>query len=378
MNRPRYIAFRLLVGGALLGVLVGGSALLHLRAAQSGVAPSDAPLPVPVAGLTVAAASGYDVTDRFVGRLEPAQQVRLSFERDGLVTSVAVEEGDTVDRGTVIATLDSEVLRAERDRLVGLRRQIAANLELARLTEERQLVLQRQGHASAQRLDEARFGAVAFQGELEATEAAIRRLDIDIEKSVIRAPFAGTVGARFADVGAVVASGTSVIDLLESGRPQVRVGLSPKAAAALRAGDRVRLTSAGAPLEGRVAAVRPDVSTATRTVGVLIDVIGTPRVRFGDTVELHVSRRIEADGAWLPLSALTEGDRGLWTVLTLQNESAGTHRIGQEAVELLHIDGDRVFVRGTLRAGQQVIASGRNRIIPGQVVTVADMRERQP
>lgn len=378
MSRLRRLFARMLVGALFIGMLVGGAAFLHLRADQSKAAAAHSLTPIPVASVALEPVTGYDVVDRFVGRLEPAQQARIAFERGGLITAIAVEEGQTVARGEVIATLDALVLQAERDRLLGQRLQVAANLELSRLTEGRQRTLREQGHASQQRLDEARLNTAALEGELTALDAAIRRLDIDIEKSVVRAPFAGTVGARFVDTGVVVAAGTAVIDLLESDRPQARIGISPAAAAGLRPGDGVRLINGGEALDGRVVAVRPDVSTATRTVGVLIDVLAGPRASFGDTVELRVRRRVDAEGFWLPISALSEGERGLWSVLTIQSEDGETDRVGQEAVEVVHTDGDRVFVRGTLRPGQRVVAGGLNRIIPGQRIARASGDEGGP
>jgi len=353
------------------GALVGGTMLLHARAAATKDAARHEPAPVVVETMAVALSDTYDVVDRFVGRLEPAQQVPLSFERAGLVTSIAVDEGMRVEAGQTIATLDTEVLRAERDRLLGQRKQVSANLELARLTADRQRALQSQGHASVQRLDETRLGVTALEGERAALDAAIRRLDIDIAKSVIRAPFAGTVGARHVDTGIVVAAGIRVIDLLQSDRPQARVGVTPEAAARLAPGDDVTLTSGGHRFAAMVAAVRPDLSTATRTVSVLFDVVDPAGMNFGDTIELHLVRQVPARGFWLPLNALNEGERGLWTVLTVNAVAAGGHAVGRETVEVLHTDGTRAFVRGTLRAGQRIIASGRNRVVPGQQVGLA-------
>lgn len=364
------------VAAVSLAILIGGTAFLHLRAAHTKA--DAAPTPMPVAAMPLEFSGGYDVVDRFVGRLEPAQQARLSFELGGLITALAVEEGEQVEPGQVIARLDTAILQAERSRLQGQRKQVIANLELAKLTAGRQRVLQRQGHASVQRLDETRLNVAALEGELAALDAAIRRVGIDIEKSTVRAPFAGTVGARFVDTGVVVAVGTAIIDLLESGRPRARIGVTPTAAASLSRGETVKLVSGQERLAGRIHAIRPDVSTSTRTVSVLIDLPGNPGINFGDTVELHLTRRVAAEGYWLPMSALSEGERGLWSVMTVLETGDGGYTVGRETVELIHMTDDRVFVRGTLRAGQRIIASGRNRVIPGQTVSLASLGEARP
>ena len=359
------------IGAVFLAALVGGAAILHIRAVESKSAATTTSAPIPVESLIVKKAGGYDIVDRFVGRLEPAQQASISFERGGLVTSIIVEEGQSVVQGQIIAKLDTALLKAERDRLVGQRSQIASKHELSRLTLKRKRTLRRKKHVSQQVLDEARLNTASLKGEL----IAIRALDINIEKSILHAPFTGTVGVRSIDTGVVVTAGTTVIDLLESARPQARLGVSPEAASRLRTGEHVRLFVGQKKLSGKIVALRPDLSSATRTISVLISLKKTHGTRFGDTVELSLSRRIKAPGFWIPIEALNEGERGLWSVLTLSSSDGKLQRVGFEAVELLHSHGNRVFVRGTLQAGQRIVASGRNRIIRGQVVMLARARE---
>ncbi len=74
-------------------------------------------------------------------------------------------------------------------------------------------------------------------------------------------------------------------------------------------------------------------------------------------------------GAWLPLSALTEGAKGLWTVLTVVEREDGP-LIAREAVEVLHVEHGRAFVRGNLAKESRVVVNGTNRIIPGQRVAL--------
>jgi len=364
------VSARLVAAGVIVGATVAGVSALHAAAeARDDVRPEVRP-PLPVLVVEARPETGYEVPERYVGRLEPAREARLAFERGGLVVEVAVEEGGRVEAGDAVARLDTALLEAERARLLAQREQAAAELELARLTLERQRSLNARGHAPDQRLDEARLNAAALSARLSQTDAAIRALEVDIAKSVLRAPFAGTVGARLADEGAVVAAGAPVADLLETGRPRARVGVSPEAAAALEAGARVRLTVAGREVPARLEALRPDLSTATRTVAALI-ALDAPPAPFGETVELTVARRVPAEGTWLPLTALVEGRRGLWSVFAAAPDGAGGHAVARESVEVLHVADGRAYVRGTLADGALVVAAGAHRVIPGQAVVPA-------
>jgi hypothetical protein len=74
-------------------------------------------------------------------------------------------------------------------------------------------------------------------------------------------------------------------------------------------------------------------------------------------------------GGWLPIAALLEGQRGVWTVLRVEPED-GSFRTAREAVEVLDIRGDQAYVRGTLASGSQVVANGVHRVTPGTLVSV--------
>ncbi len=359
---------RMAVAVVMLGMIVGGVAALHWRVDAAPV--GRAPDPLPVATVRAELQTAYDIVERFAGRLEPARQTTIAFERSGLVTEVMADEGERVEAGEVIARMDTDLLRAERDRLSAQMAQVSANLELANLTAERQRALQRQGHASVQRYDEARLSVVAFEAELTSIEAAIRSLDIDMEKSAIRSPFPGIVASRHVDEGAVVSAGTPVMEILESDRPQARIGVSPEVAAALADGTPFTLSAQGTPLSASISAVRADLATGTRTVTVLLDVEGPMTLPFGEVADLAVTRTVATPGYWLPLDSLTEGQRGLWSVYVAAPADEGL-AIVREAVEIVHVTEDRVFVQGTLQNGAEVVIGGSRRVIPGQPVVVA-------
>ena len=356
------------VAAILLAAIGGGASILHQRAAAR-VGIVDPTPPLPVASQMLQVEKAYAVTDRYAGRLEPARETPLSFERAGLLIEVAVDEGDAVQAGQVIARLDMEPLLAERAQLEAERRQREAALELARLTTERQQTLQRQGHASMQRYDEARLSAEGLVAELARIDAAIAAIDIDIAKSEILAPFAGRVADRFTDEGRVVSSGAPVVRLLESGRAQVRIGVSPAAAATLSAGGRVALSSAGLEMPAVVSAVRPDLAGGTRTVPVLFELSEAPPIPFGEIVELAIDRQVSARGAWLPLAALSEGPKGLWVITTIV-EGDGGPVTAREAVEVIHVSGGNAYVRGTFADATRVVVNGGNRTAPGQRVAL--------
>jgi len=72
-------------------------------------------------------------------------------------------------------------------------------------------------------------------------------------------------------------------------------------------------------------------------------------------------------GFWAPVTALAEGRRGLWSMYVLTPDN-GAFRLEPRPVEVLHAEGDTVFVRGAVDDGDDVLAAGVSRVAPGQRV----------
>jgi len=90
-----------LVAAGMIGLVVLGVGLLHMRAATRAEPEAAPPLPVAVAPVVMQ--EGF-VTERdYIGRLEARRGSLLSFELSGLLTRVFVDEGDAVQAGQVLA-----------------------------------------------------------------------------------------------------------------------------------------------------------------------------------------------------------------------------------------------------------------------------------
>lgn len=353
----------------IAGVFLIGTSVIYLRTNADAAIGEARPLTVDTS--SVVFEETYTVEQRFAGRVEAQRETRLSFERSGLVTAVMVEEGQPVLAGDVIATMDVEPLQAQRDRLEADRANTLAQLELARLTTDRQGALAKEGFSSTQRFDDARLSASALEASVASIDAAIRSIDIDIEKSVLRAPYDGVVGARFVDDGTVINAGSAVADVLETGVMQARIGLPPAVADSLTMGQDYTLTYRDRDYSGRLIALRPDLNAQTQTVAALFALTDVTQVPIRDVVHFVYTQTESAVGTWLPLSALVEGEKGLWSVFVTKQEDGETI-VRRESVEIIHIEDSRVYVRGTLRSGARVLIGGVNRVAPGQRVALAN------
>ena len=416
-----------LIAATLVALLAAGVFAASRAGDAAEPAPEDVgPRATPVSVAEVEWRDGYAAGRTLIGRVESRLASDLAFEVPGTVESVSADEGDRVEAGAILASVDAAKLEAARDlaaaRLAaakaqleeleaGPRRetvaaaraeveQLKATLELARLTESRTERMFRRGSGTEQAFDEARLNAEAALARLRNAEARLSELEngtrretlerqratvkeaaaslaaaeSDVRKTSIVAPFAGSIAARLVDPGEVVAAGQTVLTLLQDGATDVRVGVPRQDAAALEVGRAIPVSVRGQTISGRVRAVRADRDDRTRSVDVLVD-IAPNAGRDGDLAEVTLEETVDARGFWLPLDGLVEGVRGLWTCFAVAEREGGVAVADPRSVQILSVDGDRAFVTGPVEPGELVVVTGVHRLVAGQAVRVAETAE---
>jgi len=363
----RFISAMAVIALAVL-LVAEGRAALDARVSASPTPLAMAPQTVAVARLEIL--DGYAVERAFTGQLQPGQRTALAFELGGTLAEIGVEEGDAVEAGQRIASLDRRLLDAERARLSAARQAVAAQVELAARTSERQAALGQRGAASAQALDAAALGLAELTARLAELDAGLAAVGIRLEKAVLTAPFAGRIAARHIDRGGSVGPGQPVASLVETADPLFRIGLAPDALRSIPTDRAVDIHFDGVAHQARLRSVLPELNARTRTETVLFRLLEQDLPAYRGTGTLYLTEAVNAPGAWVPLGALDDGLRGLWRLYTVL-EQDGESVIGTETVEILFATAERAFVRGTLRDGALFITDGTHRVVPGQLMQVA-------
>ncbi|QJF49676.1 efflux RND transporter periplasmic adaptor subunit [Roseobacter ponti] len=365
LKRAGSLALTLMIAGAAVVAVFTGRSLIADRAdALPGPAQAQA-TPVSIAVLRMQ--DSHRVTRWFSGQVEARRRTALAFERAGTLDSISVREGDLLQAGTVVAHLDTRLLEAERIRVSARRDVLLAQAELARRTNDRQEELRRRGHVSAQVVDDTSLRLAQLRAAIAEVDAGLQAIRIDTLKSRLVVPFSGVAGTRLLDPGAVVAPGAPVLTVLDQGRQRFRAGLDPVVAADLSPGDPVTLAFGAERRDGKVAQIAPDLDPQTRNRVIFVDITGAP-LPAGQTGQVIISTDVAEPGAWVPVSALRQGPRGAWTLLTVQDGA-----VTPEAAEIIHFDGARVYVRGSFSDGDSFIPGGTHRLVPGQAVAVAEL-----
>lgn len=88
----------------------------------------------------------------------------------------------------------------------------------------------------------------------------------------------------------------------------------------------------------------------------------------GQLAYLNVVETVKEPGYWVPVSAITDGVRGLWNVYAIVAQSDGSFKLERRDVSVRYATEEQAFVRGALQAGEAIVATGMHRYVPGQTV----------
>jgi len=346
----------------------------------------------PPAKIRVGVVSQQELQFRFevIGRFREVRRTIVGSGQQGRVVEMAIEEGQQVTGGkTVLARIDPTFsnieLKTAEARLLEARANAAeakANLEMAARDRVYFEDLEKSQSAKPREVDNSRSIEKANQGKYEQAVAAItsaeqdiRRVEEELLRFNIMAPFDGVVVRKWMELGQWVQKGASVVELISRGQVDAMVDVPEKYINALFEGEDIelRVDALNLPAAGKIQAIVPDAASAARTYPV--------KIRLGDQEgKLKPGMSITA---WLPagekMATLTvprdavlstSGSSVVWAV------SDG--KAMKIDVDVLFGAGDQYAVRTSRRnagpplaQGMQVVVEGGERLMfPGQPVLV--------
>jgi len=339
------------------GVRFAASAAIFALAAACGADPAPEPSSEPegthVEAVTLAPQLLVDEA-ALTGQLEAEHDVLLQSEISGVVRSVAFVEGQRVEEGHVLFVLRDAEQAAEL-------RVAEAELALVRDVFERVQQLTSRDIQSQARRAEAR-------ARLDQANAEVALAKLELERTRIRAPFAGVTGIRRASPGQRVEPDDPLVSLAAIDRLQLVFTTQEYAAPLARIGMPIHVRVAAWPGErfpGEVFFVSPRIDPATRRLVMKAWVAnGERRLKPGmfANVDVEVSRKQEA--LVLPESAIVYDRNGVYAWVVGAGEKAqkvpisiGLRQKGRVEVLAGLSPGDRVVTAGThkLKAGDPVV-----------------------
>lgn len=290
---------------------------------------------------------------RFSGYAYPWEAMGVGFLLDGRVTDIKVLEGDTVEKGQILATLDPGDYTLQED---------LAQIQVEALEPNFRRV---DGLVKEEALSEAQLDEMKGRYKAALTQRKQARRLVSYTK--LRAPADGVIMERKTSPGQVIEAGMPALILLDMSRLKVKFGVVQKDLALFDVGQEVSLTFPGLDGErkGRVfhVAFVPDVKTRTFEVVVEVANVGQG-LRAGMLSHLHLVTE-PVTGLFVPLLALKRDREGQPVVYLVDGE---TNRVVERRVETGVRFKDQIAVVAGLEGGEALIVEGQGFVNPGDEV----------
>lgn len=310
-------------------------------------------LPPQAVSTIVAQLQTWQPSVEVVGNLRASSGANLAAEVGGIVSAIHFESGATVQAGQVLIELNAAPQIAQLE-------QLKAAAALAQQNYQRDLA-----QLKVQAISQAAVDTDA--ANLKSAQAQVATQQALIAQKTIRAPFSGRLGIRQVDLGQYVAPGTALVNLqkldpmfLDFTIPQTQIDL-------IKVGEKISAASSALPgktFTGRIAAIEPQVDSATRNLKV--------RARFSNAEGvllpgLFATARVGNGGpqqyVTLPNSAVAYNPYGS-TVFIVKDMGKGADGKPKLTVQQRFITtgltrGDQVAVLSGIQAGDTVVTAGQ-------------------
>ena len=269
------------------------------------------------------------------------------------VMEVAVDVGDEVRLGQVLAILDQDTVKADLDQQAARVAQVRAALAEARANGDRARNVKDKGAMSEQQITQYLIAEEAAKANLAAAEAALEMERIRLTQTQVLAVDDGVISSRGATLGTVVQVGTELFRLVRQGRVEWRAGVTAEQLAQIKPGQEAQIRlPGGETVTGKVRMPSPTLDPISRYGLVYVDLpIGGP-ARPGMFAQGHI--RVGASQALtLPESAVVLRD-GSSFVFEVRDED----RVAQRKVETGRRGEGRVEILSGLDTVARIVAAG--------------------
>ncbi|MBW1981800.1 MAG: efflux RND transporter periplasmic adaptor subunit [Deltaproteobacteria bacterium] len=318
---------------------------------------------------------------RISGTTKPVEQTALSFAVGGTVEKVKVNLGDQVKKGQILAELDKQpFILAVRDAEAALAKAQAQVVE-RRANYERILALYESNNASKAELDSARADFDSAKSQVEAAKAQLGLAKRDLRKTVLRAPYDGTISLKEIEPFMEIPAGKPVfgLDGEESGF-EVKTAVPESLVIHLKVGDRAEVIFPTLDFK-KVPGVITEVSArsivaSTYPVTVRLEERFS-ELRAGMSVEVAFeftpvseSGKPVTRGIAVPMSAILVGSDKTNYVFVYDE---GSSTVKKTQVKVLNLrDNDMIIEPGPVKAGDIIAIAGVQFLTDGQKVKLME------
>jgi RND family efflux transporter MFP subunit len=299
------------------------------------------------------------------GNVVSLNDAQLAAEVEGQLNWIA-EVGTQVSKGDVIAGIDTSVLQLNLTRAEASLARLEADLKFREREVVRFTELAKRDNTSKTRLQQELATKEMLQSDIVTAQASIALVKRDLDKSQVKAPFAGVLVNKLAHQGEYLSLGEPLLRLVDISNKEISVAtpiaimhlLKPQMAVAVK-------TSSGIQ-QLPVRTIVPVGDMSSRMVEVRLQAAGTA-LAVGESVKALMPKAESKEAVSVPRDALVI--RGAQTFVYKVNSESKAEQV---EAQIEFAVGDWVSVESGIVAGDKVIVRGAERLMPGQKVSFAE------
>ena len=363
---PAFI-FGLAIGATAFGACSGSAAV---QPQQQGAAAA-----VPVAAAP-AVRKPMQLETSVIGTVEAYSTVAVRAQITGELTSVNFQQGEDVQGGQELFTLDRRPLEAALQQATANLERDTAQASNAKAIVQRYEQLVDRGIVSREQRDTARASVAALEGTLSADRAAVENAKVQLQYATIRAPLSGRTGALMVNVGNLVrANDQAPLVTINQVTPiyasfAFPEALFPDLRKYLARGPlqvEARPAQGDGPVAiGQITFVDNAVDQTTGTIKIKATFPNTDRALWpGQFINATVRLATEAGAIVVPSIAVQTGPDGTYVYLVKADAT-----VELRPVTVARVAGADAVIKDGLTAGDNVVTDGHLRLVPGTRVTV--------
>jgi HlyD family secretion protein len=322
----------------------------------------------PLVSVVIPALQSINSTVSFTGALVARYDIPISAEGEGeRITKVLVEAGARVKKDQVLALLDRAVLRPRVNSLQATLEEARAQANLSAAEYQRAQGMASAGALSVEEIERRRAAAVTDEARVKVAAAQLTEAQVRLVQTEIKAPAAGVVLTRAAEVGQMATPGQVLFRIAGGGEIEMHGQVAERDIAALSIGQpaRVYLTGIATPFTGKVRLLGAIIDPQTRQGEIRIALQQSPALRPGAFARGEVLLA-EQRRPLLPQSAVLSDARGAYVlIVTAQN------KVQRRTVEIANATDRGIVIQAGLNGTEKVVATAAAFLREGEMVTIA-------
>ncbi len=340
--------------------------------------------PTPATQVTVSEVKSTNVSyfDEYPGTLSALNEIRITSQVSGYVTAIFFKDGQKVNKGQRLYSIDAEVYRANYQQAEANLQVQEANLSKAQKDADRYHELDKHDAIAKQQVDYADAALEVAKKQVAAAEANVAGVRSNVNFASIQSPLMGTIGISQVKNGTAVVAGQTILNTVSTDNPVAAdfavnqkevyrfVQMEQKG---INPADSIFTISFGDdvyPYPGKIGLIDRAVDPQTGTIKVrLVFPNDKSMLKSGMNTTIRIKNNASEQATTIPYKAVTE-QLGEFFVYVVGDNSKVTQRVVQLGKQI----GENIIVKEGLHEGEKIAVEGVQNLHEGSVIATTPLK----